>query len=111
MALSGPLGSGGGDAGAFLLAGRFCFFTGRSVVELSVSDSCQRARGLRAGLFLGSCFGCAEVPMFSRQALEKLWYVSYEPRPQFLFELVLAVVVFTYAISSLCSFVYRRWRG
>ena len=30
-----------------------------------------------------------DVPMFSWQALEKLWYVIYEPRPQYLFEAVL----------------------
>jgi hypothetical protein len=49
------------------------------------------------------------VPMFSWQALEKLWYVIYEPRPQYLFEVALAAIVFTYAIFLLSRSVYYKY--
>ena len=52
-----------------------------------------------------------DVPMFRRQALEKLWHVVYEPRLQYFFEFALSAVVFIYAASPLWNIVYRKWRG
>ncbi len=42
-----------------------------------------------------------DVPMLSWQAMEKLWYVIYQPRPEYLFEVVLAVVIFICAVVFL----------
>jgi hypothetical protein len=42
-----------------------------------------------------------DVPMLSWQAMEKLWYVIYQPRPEYLFEVVLGVVVFICAVVLL----------
>ena len=42
-----------------------------------------------------------DVPMFSWQAMEKLWYVIYQPRPEYLFEVVLGVVVIICALVLL----------
>ena len=42
-----------------------------------------------------------DVPMLSWQAVDLLWKVIYQPRPQYLFQVVLAIVVFIYAIGLL----------
>src|SRR5258705_3067387 len=42
-----------------------------------------------------------DVPMFSWQAMEKLWYVIYQPRPEYLYEVVLGVVVIICALALL----------
>jgi hypothetical protein len=42
-----------------------------------------------------------DVPMLSWQAMEKLWYVIYQPRPEYLFEVVLALVIFICAVVLL----------
>ena len=39
--------------------------------------------------------------MFSWQAMEKLWYVIYQPRPEYPFEVVLGVVVIICALVVL----------
>ena len=42
--------------------------------------------------------------MFSWQAVEKLWFVIYQPRPQYLIEVILAGLMFVYALA-----VSREW--
>lgn len=49
-----------------------------------------------------------DVPMLSWQAMEKLWYVIYQHRPQYLFEVVLAMVVFIYAVALLVRVMSSR---
>jgi hypothetical protein len=49
-----------------------------------------------------------DVPMLSWQAMEKLWHVIYQPRPQDLFQVALAIVVFTYAIGLLTRVAFSR---
>ncbi len=49
-----------------------------------------------------------DVPMFSWQAMEKLWDLIYGPRPQYLFEVALGVVIFAYAVLLSLHFVYSR---
>ncbi|MFN2513566.1 MAG: hypothetical protein ABR568_19365 [Pyrinomonadaceae bacterium] len=48
------------------------------------------------------------VPMFSWQALEKLWQVVYEPRPQYFFELALGVAIFACALVLMRRSVYAK---
>jgi hypothetical protein len=49
-----------------------------------------------------------DVPMFSWQGLEKVWYLVYTPQPQYLFEVALGVVIFIYAALVLTRSVYSR---
>jgi hypothetical protein len=51
------------------------------------------------------------VPMFSWQAVEKLWALVYQPRPQYLVALALAVVIFAYAVLLSLRFVNSRTAG
>jgi hypothetical protein len=50
-----------------------------------------------------------DVPMLSWQAADLLWKVVYQPRPQYLFHVLLAMVVFIHAIGLLTRVrFYRR---
>ena len=50
-----------------------------------------------------------DVPMLSWQAVDLLWKLIYQPRPQYLFQVLLAMVVFIYAIVLLTRVgIYRR---
>jgi hypothetical protein len=49
-----------------------------------------------------------DVPMLSWQAMEKLWYVIYQPRPQYLFEVALATVLLIYAVALLVGMAFSR---
>jgi small-conductance mechanosensitive channel len=42
-----------------------------------------------------------DVPIFSWQAIEKLWYAIYQPQPQHLFEVMIAAAIFISCISLL----------
>lgn len=48
------------------------------------------------------------APLFSWQAMEILWYVVYEPRPQYVFETVLALLVLIYAVVLLAGAAFSR---
>ena len=39
-----------------------------------------------------------DIPMFSWQAMEKVWYLVYETRTEYLFEIALAFVILGYAV-------------
>jgi len=49
-----------------------------------------------------------DVPMFSSQAMEKLWYVVYKLHPECLFEVPLGVAVFICASVLLARVRFRR---
>ncbi len=51
-----------------------------------------------------------DVPMVSWQAIEKLWYAVYQPQPQYLFEVVLAMAIFISCISLLGRMTFCRTR-
>ena len=51
-----------------------------------------------------------DVPMFSRDAFEKLWHVIYQPRPEYLFDVILGLVIFVYAVILLSRFIHPRHR-
>jgi hypothetical protein len=47
--------------------------------------------------------------MLSWQAVDLLWEVIYQPRPQYLFQVLLAMVIFIYAIGLLTRVgIHRR---
>jgi|SRR5215471_6268926 len=43
-------------------------------------------------------------------AFEKLWYVVYQPRPQYLLEVIVALVIFAYSVALLFRFLRPRHR-
>jgi hypothetical protein len=45
-----------------------------------------------------------DVPMFSRDAFEKLWH-QYQLRPEYLFDVILGVVIFAYAVILLWQLI------
>lgn len=49
-----------------------------------------------------------DVPMFSWQAAEKLWSVIYQPHPQYFFEVVLAGIIFVYALMVIGKLVFLK---
>lgn len=49
-----------------------------------------------------------DVPMFSWQAIEKLWSVVYQPNPQYLIELVLSGLIFLYALTVITKQLFLR---
>jgi len=51
-----------------------------------------------------------DVPMFSRGALGKRWYAIYQPRPEYLFDVILGLVIFAYAVILLSRFIHPRHR-
>ena len=44
-----------------------------------------------------------DVPMFSWQAMEKLWLAVYQPHPQYLFEVIVGGFIFVYGMSLCIS--------
>ena len=48
-----------------------------------------------------------DVPMFSSQTMEKLWYVVYKLHPEYLFEVALGVAVFICASVLLARVRFR----
>jgi hypothetical protein len=51
-----------------------------------------------------------DVPMFSRAALEKLWYVIYKPRPEYLVDVAVGLVILVYAVILLLRSAYAKAR-
>jgi hypothetical protein len=50
-----------------------------------------------------------EVPMVSRLALKNWWWIMYEAQPQYIIQIALAVVIFTYSASLLIKWAcYRK---
>jgi hypothetical protein len=49
-----------------------------------------------------------EVPMFSSQAMQKLWYVIYQPHPEYPFQVALGAVVFICASVLLTRTAFRK---
>jgi hypothetical protein len=61
-------------------------------------------------LSLTTVHNAFDVPIFSWQAIEKLWYAIYQPQPQYLFEVVLATAIFISCISLLGRMTFCRSR-
>ena len=49
-----------------------------------------------------------DVPMLSWRAMEKLWHVVYQPRPQSLFEVILALVILVFSSAALTRLLFTR---
>jgi hypothetical protein len=59
-------------------------------------------------LSLRAVHNAHDVPILSGQAMELLWNVIYQPRPQYLVQPVLAIMVFFYAIGLLTRLALSR---
>lgn len=49
-----------------------------------------------------------DVPMFSYSALRRWWWMMYEFQPQYIIQIALAVVIFTYSAALLIKWVSCR---
>jgi hypothetical protein len=49
-----------------------------------------------------------DVPMFSYSALRRWWWMMYESQPQYIIQIILAAVIFTYSAALLIKWVCCR---